>query len=78
MINELQLYSEESIDKLVRKLSTPRKRSNARRKLRAETNKIIDEHLLKKRDLLREMRSEREELKRNIYVDISKLQRMKL
>lgn len=76
-MGELSIYSEDEIESLVRKLPTLRKRKNARASLRTQTNKILDEMILVHLDTLREMRSESDSLKRGVYAEISRLERMK-
>lgn len=62
----------------ISKLPTSQQRINARNKVKEIACKSIDEEILKKKDLLRSLRSESEASKRGIYADISKLEITKL
>lgn len=74
----LQIYNEEEIERLVRNLPTPKRRINARKRLKAATNALIDSLILEKRELIRSLRSESESVKRPIYAEITQLEIKKL
>lgn len=76
IIGGLKVYSEDEIEALVRSLPTSRKRINARKRIKEETNKIINSEIQKKKELLRSLRSESESAKRGVYADITKLELM--
>lgn len=75
-MNTLDLIAKHEIEALVRRLPTSRKRINARKRIKEETNKIINLEIQKKKELLRSLRSESESAKRGVYADITKLELM--
>lgn len=63
---------------LINKLPTSQQRINARKKIKEIAIKEFDSEILKKKDRLRELRSESELVKRSTYSEISDLEIQKL
>lgn len=63
---------------LISKLPTSQQRINARKKIKEIAGLSIDAEIEKNREVLRSMRSESEILKRGVYAEISRLERVKL
>lgn len=67
-------FESEAIVHLINKLPTSNQRINARKKIKEIAFKSFDAEILRKKEILRELRSESESIKRNIYADISRLE----
>ncbi len=71
-------FESNAIVHLINKLPTSQQRINARNKIKEIATKSLDKEIQIKKDVLRELRSESESVKRNVYAEISKLEQVKL
>lgn len=71
-------FESEAIEHLLWCLKTPQLRINARARIRNMTVISLDNAISVEKDLLRSLRSESDSVKRGVYAEISRLERVKL